>query len=79
LDEKYPGWADGYKDGKLNRGAQNAGFKSGGYGTFGKRTKAAWEKYKDKFLGGGENKSVDVEGDTQSVLGMSPDEFLNQD
>lgn len=79
LDGKYPGWADGYKDGKLNKGVQNAGFKSGGYGTFGKRTKAAWEKYKDKFLGGGENKSVDVEGDTQSVLGMSPDEFLNQD
>lgn len=50
LDNNVPNWAEGYKDGKLSQGAKNPGFKSGGYGKFGPRTNAAWEKYKDQYL-----------------------------
>jgi hypothetical protein len=42
LDENHPGWATGFKDGKLRKGR--------GYGTFGPRTSAAWGKYKDEYL-----------------------------
>lgn len=50
LDNNVEGWAKGYKDGKLNQGTKNPGFKSGGYGKFGPRTKAAWDKNKDQYL-----------------------------
>jgi hypothetical protein len=50
LDGNAPNWATGYKDGKLNQGTKNPGFKSGGYGKFGPRTKAAWDKNKDQYL-----------------------------
>ena len=42
LDKNKPGWAAGYKDGIVNKGK--------GYGTYGPRTKKAWETYKDEFL-----------------------------
>lgn len=45
LDTNAPGWAYGYKDGKINKG-QNGG----GYGNFGPRTTKAWATYKDKYL-----------------------------
>ena len=52
LDGNAPNWATGYKDGKLNQGTKNPGFKSGGYGKFGPRTSAAWKNptYKDGYL-----------------------------
>lgn len=52
LDGNVPNWATGYKDGKLNQGTKNPGFKSGGYGKFGPRTSAAWKNptYKDGYL-----------------------------
>jgi hypothetical protein len=42
LDTNHPGWATGFKDGKLMKGR--------GYGTYGPRTSAAWAKYKDEYL-----------------------------
>ncbi len=50
LDQNVTDWAKGYKDGKVNKGQQNPGFKSGGYGSFGPRTSQAWATYKDKYL-----------------------------
>jgi hypothetical protein len=52
LDGNAPGWAEGYKDGKLSKGVVNAGFKSGGYGKFGPRTQKFWNNpaYKDAYL-----------------------------
>jgi len=50
LDQNVTDWAKGYKDGKVNKGQQNPGFKSGGYGTFGPRTSKAWLTYKEQFL-----------------------------
>lgn len=50
LDQNVTGWAKGYKDGKVNKGQQNPGFKSGGYGSFGPRTSAAWATYKNQYL-----------------------------
>ncbi len=42
LDTNKKGWAAGYADGIVNKGR--------GYGTFGPRTKKAWDTYKDEFL-----------------------------
>ena len=42
LDKNKPGWAAGYTGGIVNKGK--------GYGTYGPRTKKAWETYKDEFL-----------------------------
>ena len=50
LDDNVPNWAEGYKDGKIRGGRATPGFKSGGYGKFGPRTKKAWDLHKDKYL-----------------------------
>lgn len=50
LDDTVPNWAEGYKGGKIRGGVANPGFKSGGYGKFGPRTKKAWDLHKDKYL-----------------------------
>jgi hypothetical protein len=42
LDKNYPGWASGYKGGILNKSGR-------GYGRFGPRTTAAWDKYKNNY------------------------------
>ena len=44
LDANYPGWAEGYPDGKLSQGKVVQGYKSGGYGSFGPRTRKQWKK-----------------------------------
>jgi len=43
LNKNKPGWAAGYTGGIVTP-------KSKGYGTYGPRTKKAWETYKDEFL-----------------------------
>lgn len=48
LDKNKAGWATGYKDGIINQGKNG-----GGYGLFGPRTSAAWNKHKDEYLKGG--------------------------
>ena len=45
LDIRYKGWHDKY--GTLDKNVQR------GYGTYGPRTTAAWNKYKTEYLGGG--------------------------
>lgn len=45
LDTNAKGWAQGYRDGIINKG-QNGG----GYGKFGPRTQKAWATYKSKYL-----------------------------
>jgi hypothetical protein len=61
LDKTHKGWCTGYKDGILNKGKDEPGFHSGGYGMFGPRTRAGWVKYREEFIKQG-GKAVPYKG-----------------
>ena len=78
LDKNKAGWATGYKDGILNQG-QNGG----GYGRFGPRTQKQWnnqdvrKEYENYLKGGTTTKTTnDFAKESESVFGLTPDEFL---
>jgi len=65
LDANKPGWAQGYKDGKVNQGK--------GYGVYGPRTKKAWLSYKDEYSKSQSTKTPPSQGNTpQSSGGQIP-------
>ena len=72
LDKNKPGWAAGYKDGIVNKGR--------GYGTFGPRTKKAWETYKDEFLKVSTSTSSTTtksdEEEAEAVYGDNPNDII---
>lgn len=47
LDQNHPGWASGYTDGIINKGSNGPG-----YGTYGPRTRKAWNSHKSDYLSG---------------------------
>jgi len=51
-DANHAGWATGFTEGKLNKGA--------GYGAFGPRTQKAWTAYDQEYLQAGKDRQVDT-------------------
>jgi hypothetical protein len=51
-DANQAGWATGFPEGKLNKGA--------GYGAFGPRTQKAWTAYDQEYLQAGKDRQVDT-------------------
>lgn len=74
LDQNKPGWAAGYQGGIVNKGR--------GYGTFGPRTKKAWETYKDEFLKGSTKPTTtstpakSEEEEAEAVYGDNPNDII---
>ena len=65
LDANKPGWAQGYKDGKVSHGK--------GYGVYGPRTKKAWLSYKDEYSKSQSTQTPPSQGNTpQSSGGKIP-------
>ena len=61
LDANKPGWAQGYKDGKVNKGK--------GYGVYGPRTKKAWLSYKDEYSKSQSTSTPPSQGNTPQTPG----------
>lgn len=71
LDANKKGWAAGYTDGIVNKGR--------GYGTFGPRTKKAWDTYKDEFLKTPTTTPTPAkseEEEAESVYGDNPSDII---